>query len=164
MAMTDTRHKYNLKRWMMRAHSLDTPNGKIIPCGECGIELTEETVTIGHWPVPAYLGGTWTRNNVRPECFECNAGEGSAMSRLPAKLVWEIVYERATGFIYLEKMKRLGLTPIKVSPNFGKVHRKAVKMGKGWAAMPKHTPYRPRMWRISGECLEEKAEGNPVFQ
>ncbi|AXF51636.1 HNH endonuclease [Mycobacterium phage Constella] len=162
--MTDTRHKYNLKRWMMRAHALDTPNGKIILCGECGIELTEETVTIGHWPVPAYLGGTWTRNNVRPECFECNAGEGSAMSRLPAKLVWEIVYERATGFIYLEKMKRLGLTPIKVSPNFGKVHRKAVKMGKGWAAMPKHTPYRPRMWRISGECLEEKAEGNPVFQ
>ncbi|AIY32505.1 HNH endonuclease [Mycobacterium phage Porcelain] len=162
--MTTTQHKHNLKRWMMRAHAIE---GKVF-CGECGIELTQETVTIGHWPVPAYLGGTWTRNNVRPECFECNSAEGSAMSQLPAKLVWEIIYERATGFVYLEKMKRLRLQPIRVSPNFGKVHRRAVRAGKKWVHHPRNTPNRPRMWRISnfGENREQTAEtqGDPVFQ
>lgn len=69
------------------------------------------------------------------------------MSALPAKLVWEIVYERATGFVYLEKMTRLGLEPVKVSPNFGKIHRHALKRGAKWAAMEQHTPYRPRIWR-----------------
>ena len=145
--MTNPQHRRNLRTWIMQAHAIDSPHGMKTLCGECGAELTLETMTVGHWPVPDFLGGPRTRNNVRPECRDCNSAEGGAMSALPAKLVWEIVYERATGFVYLEKMARLGLEPVKVSPNFGKVHRRAVGRGAKWTAMEQHTPYRPRIWR-----------------
>ncbi|WPH57786.1 hypothetical protein [Mycobacterium phage WXIN] len=145
--MTTTQHKHNLRMWIMWAHTVDTPAGPKVFCGECGTELSADTMTIGHWPVPEYLGGTRTRNNVRPECEPCNSNEGTAMGRLPAKLVWEIVYERATRFTYLDKMKALGLQPIRVSPNFGKVHRRAIRTGKRWAELERNTPYRPRVWR-----------------
>lgn len=146
-----TRRKRNLRAWMIATHTVDTPNGPKLLCGECGIELTPETMTVGHWPVPDYLGGTRSRNNVRPECLDCNSGEGGAMSQLPAKLVWEIVFERATGFVYRRKMAELGLEPIHVSPNFGKVHRRAVQNGERWVAHEKNTPLRPRVWRQQQE-------------
>lgn len=145
--MTTPQHTRNLRAWMMQAHAIATPSGLKTFCGECGVELDNQTMTIGHWPVPEFLGGTRTRNNVRPECLPCNAQDGGAMSNLPAKLVWEIVYERATHFTYLRKMEALGLTPIRVTPNFGKVHRKAVKAGRPWAKLNRNTPYRPKVWR-----------------
>lgn len=131
----------------MWAHAIDTGNGVKVFCGECGVELDSSSMTIGHWPVPDYLGGTRTRNNVRPECKGCNNGEGADMSNLPAKLVWEIVYERATGFVYRDKMRKLGLTPIHVSPNFGKVFRKAKIQGRPWTGVARNHPLRARMWR-----------------
>lgn len=143
-AQRHRRHTRNLREWMFRAHAIET--GKTL-CGECGVELSLETMSIGHWPVPDYLGGTRTRNNVRPECFPCNNSEGGAMANLPAKLVWEIVYERATGFVYRDKMRKLGLRPIHVSPNFGKVYRKAKLQGRPWTGVPRNTPLRACVWR-----------------
>lgn len=145
--MTNTQHKRNLREWIMQAHAINTVNGLKTLCGECGVELNLSSMTIGHWPVPEYLGGTRSRNNVRPECFSCNSGEGTDMAKLPAKLVWEIVYERATGPVYTRKMAKLGLQPIHVSPNFGKVYRNAQRAGKPWTGVPRNYPWQARIWR-----------------
>lgn len=147
--MTNPQHTRNLRLWIMQSHAIDTPAGKKTLCGECGVELTLETMTIGHWPVPKFLGGPRTRNNVRPECFACNNGEGDDMGDLPAKLVWEIVYERATGFVYRRKMAELGLKPVSVPQNFGKVYRRAKKANRAWVNIPENGPHRPRMWRVA---------------
>lgn len=56
----------------------------------CGTELTYETATIDHWPIPRRLGGTLSLDNTRLACFPCNSRDienaGAASQRIPPGL------------------------------------------------------------------------------
>ena len=56
-------------------------DGVTAPCAVCGTPLTRDTLTVGHYPIPACLGGGWTEDNVRPECSPCNHEDGIRISR-----------------------------------------------------------------------------------
>lgn len=61
-----------LRGWLL----VEYGDGKTAPCCLCGKTLTLRTVTIDHYPIPACLGGTYDKNNVRPLCYGCNQADG----------------------------------------------------------------------------------------
>lgn len=59
------------KRWLLAKHG----DGTTCPCAFCGCELAFETVTVDRI-IPAYEGGTYRRDNIRPACWKCNTEDG----------------------------------------------------------------------------------------
>lgn len=51
-------------------------------CYRCGELLTIDTVTVDRI-IPACLGGTYRRNNIRPACGPCNSETGGKLAHLP---------------------------------------------------------------------------------
>jgi 5-methylcytosine-specific restriction endonuclease McrA len=55
-------------------------NGTTAPCYRCGIELTNDTITVDRI-VPGRDGGRYTRDNIRPACAPCNSETGGMLAR-----------------------------------------------------------------------------------
>lgn len=51
-------------------------------CYRCGTLLTVDTVTADRI-TPGCRGGRYTRDNIRPACFDCNSTEGGGVRREP---------------------------------------------------------------------------------
>lgn len=54
-------------------------NGTSAPCAFCGEMLTNDTMTLDHYPIPARAGGHLRIDNVRPACRLCNELDGRAL-------------------------------------------------------------------------------------
>lgn len=70
--------RQNLRRWIFTAYG----DGTVAPCVECGVTLTQETMTIDRHPIPGAFGGTYSRANVRPLCYDCNQADGREIDRI----------------------------------------------------------------------------------
>lgn len=53
-------------------------DGETAPCAFCGIQLTNETLTVDRI-TPGCDGGRYTRDNIRPACFRCNSTLGGGL-------------------------------------------------------------------------------------
>lgn len=71
------RRKRLRKLWLLKEFG----DGITAPCVFCGCNLTIETLTVDHHPIPACRGGTWAKNNIRPACAPCNEADGVRMER-----------------------------------------------------------------------------------
>lgn len=66
--------------------SEEIPNAtvhKACRCFRCGDLLTAKTLVVDRI-IPGCDGGTYRRNNIRPECHSCSATRGGAVRRKPA--------------------------------------------------------------------------------
>jgi hypothetical protein len=66
---------------------LDTfGDGETCTCATCPTELDAETVTVDRYPVAGIDGGTYRRNNIRPQCMPCASRQGGLMSATRRRL------------------------------------------------------------------------------
>ena len=87
------------RAWLIETYEADTMVrwrfGKLVPCEpdhpdaqkacrcfRCGSLLTLETLTVDRI-IPGCQGGTYRRNNIRPECSECASKRGGATRAKP---------------------------------------------------------------------------------
>lgn len=71
------RRKYLLTTWASNVEGR-------CRCWRCGVLLEESTLTVDRI-VPGALGGSYTRDNIRPSCRGCNSETGGALGALRAR-------------------------------------------------------------------------------
>lgn len=68
---TDRRRR---REWLVAEYGKD---GRVLCWWGCGTWLTVDTLTVGRL-TPGCRGGTYRRDNIRPECAPCNMSWGGA--------------------------------------------------------------------------------------
>lgn len=99
----DTSKKKRLRRWLLSVEG--GGDGLTVECAfGCGKRLTESDMTLDHYPIPAWKGGTLSRENVRAACSACNEADGRVQSKLREA---EKARERAVGWVtYFQDVRR----------------------------------------------------------
>lgn len=67
----------DLRMWVLHHFG----DGETVACVGCGNSLDQDTLTLDHYPIPAFMGGTYRQDNVRPMCAPCNSGNQFTPSR-----------------------------------------------------------------------------------
>ncbi|GLE59563.1 hypothetical protein NJBCHELONAE_48760 [Mycobacteroides chelonae] len=68
-------------RRVRKQYLLDTfGDGATCSCSTCPVVLDFDTVTADRWPIAGIDGGTYRRNNIRPQCAACASRQGGFMS------------------------------------------------------------------------------------
>ena len=55
-------------------------DGVRAPCHVCGTLVDYETMVVDRHPVPGYLGGRYTRDNIAVHCQLCSGRQGQAIT------------------------------------------------------------------------------------
>ncbi len=86
------------RKWVLEEFG----NGVVCRCSTCPVWLTDETLTIDRYPVPGADGGTYRRDNIRPQCMPCASHQGGKMSaqRRPTIKAKSLVRTRPGGRVY----------------------------------------------------------------
>lgn len=77
----NSRDRRNRKMWLLQTFGRETEFGFIVQCAVCSVLLVYQTLTVGRWPIRGVDGGTYRRENIRPECFPCNVSDGGRVGR-----------------------------------------------------------------------------------
>jgi hypothetical protein len=76
-ARGSTTDRRNRRLWLLSPESGFGGNGQRVKCATCPKVLTYETLTVDRYPIMGCDGGTYKRNNIRPQCLQCNCGHGA---------------------------------------------------------------------------------------
>lgn len=69
----------SVARRRRKQHLLDKHgDGETASCWECGAEVTFDTMVVDRI-TPGYLGGTYTRTNIRIHCCLCSCRQGQRL-------------------------------------------------------------------------------------
>lgn len=69
-----TRNRRARRAWLLSPASLHGGDGQRVPCfnsDSCGTWLTDQTLEVDRI-IPAWRGGSYRRENIRPACGPCN--------------------------------------------------------------------------------------------
>ena len=69
--------RHELRIWVLHHFG----DGETVACVGCNEDLDRDTLTLDHYPIPAYMGGTYRYDNVRPMCAPCNSSNVFTPSR-----------------------------------------------------------------------------------
>lgn len=68
----NVRDRRRRKLWILRTFG----DGELTTCYACAVPLLYDDLTVDRI-VPGYLGGTYTRDNIRPSCLPCACEQGA---------------------------------------------------------------------------------------
>jgi hypothetical protein len=76
-ARGSARDRRRRREWLVQTYGR---GGRVLCWRGCGTWLTAHTLTVGRL-IPGCRGGTYRRENIRPECAPCNMSWGGAERR-----------------------------------------------------------------------------------